>query len=98
MVSQNSSELSPFLMMYGQEAIMPEENPNLTYLSKENYKIEVENHIGRMIAISQNLREKPQESTRRSKERFGRNMLRKISPLFCFKNCIDKYKDKNQNL
>ena len=52
MVPHESTGLSPFLMMYGQEAIMPEEIPHVTYLSNENYKTTLENNIGRMLAIN----------------------------------------------
>ena len=40
-------------MMYNREAIMPEEIPQVTYLSNENYKTAAEIHIGRMIAFNQ---------------------------------------------
>ena len=52
MVPHESTGLSPFLMMYGWEAILPEEITYVTYLSNENYETAVENHIGRMLAIN----------------------------------------------
>ena len=58
MVLHKRTGFSPFLMMYGQEAIMPEEIPHVTYLSNKNYETAVENHIGRMLAINKKLKRK----------------------------------------
>ena len=58
MVSPESTGFSPFLMMYGWKAIMPEEIPHMTYLSNENYETAVGKHIGRVLAINEEAKEK----------------------------------------
>ena len=80
MVPHESTGFSPFLMMYGREAIMPEEIPYMTYLSNEDYETAVGKHIGRMLAINEKAREKNQESVQRSKEYFDRKYVKKTSP------------------
>ena len=67
-------------MMYGREAVMPEEIPHMTYLSNEDYETAVGKHIGRMLAINEKAKEKNQERVRRSKEYFNRNCVKKASP------------------
>ena len=62
--------------MYSQEAINPEEIPHMTYLSNENCKKTVENHIGRMLAINKKAKKKNQESARKSKEYFDRKYVK----------------------
>ena len=42
-------------MLYGQEAFMPEEILHVTYASNDNYKVAMEKHIGKMLAIHQKL-------------------------------------------
>ena len=68
-------------MMYGREAVMPEEIPHMTYLSNEDYETAEGKHIGRMLAINEKAKEKNQESVRRSKEYFNRNMSRRLPPI-----------------
>ena len=51
MVPHESTGFSPFLMMYGWEAVMPEEIPHMTFLSNEDYETAVGKHIGRVFAI-----------------------------------------------
>ena len=80
MVPHESTGLSPFLMMYGWEAIIPEEVPHMTYLSNKDYKTAVGNHYGRMLAINKKAKEKNQESARKSKEYFDRKYVKKTSP------------------
>ena len=41
MVKHEKTELSPFLMIYGWEAIVPEEIPHMTCLSNKDYKTAV---------------------------------------------------------
>ena len=79
-VPHESTGFSPFLMMYGWEAIMPEEIPHMTYLTNEDYKTAVGKHIKRMLAINDKAKEKKQESVRRSKEYFNREYVKKTSP------------------
>ena len=78
MVPHESTGFSPFLMEYGQEAIMPEEIPHMTYLSNEDYETAVGKHIGRMLAINEKAREKNQESVQRSKNISIGNMSRRF--------------------
>ena len=80
MVPHESTGFSPFLMMYGWEAIMPEETPHMTYLSNEDYETVVDKHIGRMLAINEKAGEKNQECVQRSKEYFDRKYVKKVSP------------------
>ena len=79
MVPHESTGFSPFLIVYGRDAIMPEEIPHMTYLSNEDYKTAVEKHIRRMLAINEKAKEKNQESVRRSKEYFNRKYVKKAS-------------------
>ena len=67
-------------MMYGWEAIMPEEIFHMTYPSNEDYKTAVGNHIGRMLAITKKAKEKNQESVRKPKKYFDGNYIKKASP------------------
>ena len=45
--------MSPFLMLYGREALVPEEILHVMYTSNDSYKVAVERHIGKMLAIHQ---------------------------------------------
>ena len=45
--------MSPLLMMYGREAIMPREISHVTYFLNENYKTEVENQNQKILAVKQ---------------------------------------------
>ena len=67
MVPHESTGFLPFLMMYGWEAVMPEEIPHMTYLLIKDYETAVGKHIGRLLAINEKAREKNQESVPKSK-------------------------------
>ena len=64
--------MSPFLMIYGREALMPEERPHGTYSLHENYEVALERHIGKRLAIHQEAIKRNQVSVQRSKEYFNR--------------------------
>ena len=51
MVPYGSTGMSSFLMLYGQEALMPEKIPHVTYASNDSYEEAKEKHIGKMLAI-----------------------------------------------
>ena len=55
MVPHEGTGMSPFLMLYGREALMPEEIPHVNYVSIDSYEVAVEKHIGKMLAIHRRL-------------------------------------------
>ena len=77
MVPHGSTGMSPFLMLYGREALMPEEIPHVNYASKNSYEIAVEKYIEKMLAIHQEALKKNQISVQRSKEYFDRKFVKK---------------------
>lgn len=46
-VPHGSTGMSPCLMLYGREALKPEEIPHVTYSSNDSYEVAVEKHIKR---------------------------------------------------
>ena len=48
MVPHEATGISPFLMLYGREAIMPEEIDHTTYASNSNYEKAVAGHIAKV--------------------------------------------------
>ena len=72
--------MSPFLMLYGKEALMPEEIPHVTYVSNDSYEVAVEKHINKMLAIYQEAIKKNRVSVQRSKENFDRKFVKKTQP------------------
>ena len=72
--------MSLLLMLYGQEALMPEEIPHVTYASNICYEVAVEKHIEKMLAIHQEALKKNQISVQRSKEYFDRKFVKKSQP------------------
>ena len=79
MVPHGSTGMSLFLMLYGREALMPEEIPHVTYASNISYEIAVEKHIEKMLAIHQEALKKNQMSVQRSKEYLTESLLRKAN-------------------
>ena len=69
--------MSPFLMLCGQEALMPEEIPHVTYASNISYEVAIEKHIEKMLAIHQETLKKNQISVQESKEYFDRKFVKK---------------------
>ena len=57
--------MSLFLMLYGQEALMPEKILHVTYASNDSYEVAVEKHIGKMLAIHWEAIKKKQVSVQR---------------------------------
>ena len=66
MVPHEAIEISPFLMLYGQDAIMPEEIDHTMYASNSNYKKAAAGHIAKVLNLqdmaSKNNEEKVQKS------------------------------------
>ena len=75
MVPHGSTGMSPFLMLNGQEALMPEEILHVTYASNDSYEVAVEKHIRNMLAIHQEAINKNQVSIQRSKKYFDRKFI-----------------------
>ena len=76
MVPHGSTGMSPFLMLYGREALMPEEIPHVTYASNDSYEVAEEKHIEKILAIHQKAIKKNQVSVQRSKEYFNRKFVK----------------------
>ena len=51
MVPHRSSGISPYIMLYGQEPIMPEEINFIKFKKVEDHEIAIKNHIKNMIDI-----------------------------------------------
>ena len=71
--------MSLFLMLYGQEALMPEEILHVTYVLSDSYEVAVEKHIGKMLAIHQEAIKKNQMSYRSQKNILIESLLRRDS-------------------
>ena len=55
--------MSPFSMLYGKEALMPKILTLVTYSSNNSYKVAVERHIKKLLAVHQEAIKKPSECT-----------------------------------
>ena len=70
MVPHGSTGMSLFFILYGREALMPEELLHTTYASNDRYELDVEKHIKKMLAIHQEAIKKNQVSVQRLKRVF----------------------------
>ena len=80
MVPHEGMGMLPFLMLYGREALLPEEIEHTTYGSDSNYEKAVERHIGRMLEIQELASQKNSGAIQRSKEYFDRKYVKKATP------------------
>ena len=53
MVPQKATGISPFLMLYGREAIMPEEIDHTTFASNSDYEKAVAGHIAKILDLQE---------------------------------------------
>ena len=79
MVPHGSTGMTLFLILYGREALMPEEILHVTYASNYIYEVAVEKHIIKMLAIHQEAIKKNQVSIQRSKESLLESLLKRRS-------------------
>ena len=80
MVPHEATGMSPFLMLYGREALLPEEIEHTTYGSDSDYEKAVERHIGRMLEIQELASQRNSGAIQRSKEYFDRKYVKKTTP------------------
>ena len=79
MVSHKATGISPFLMLYGCEALLPEEIEHTMYGSDTDYKNAVERHIGQMLQIQELASWRNSVAIQRSKEFFDRRYVKKTA-------------------
>ena len=80
MVLHEATGMSPFLMLYGREALLPEEIEHTTYGSDSDYKKAVERHIGWMLEIQELASQRNSGAIQRSKEYFDRRYVNLATP------------------
>ena len=77
MVPHEATRMSPFLMLYGREALLPEEIEHTTYGSDSDYEKAVAGHISKMISLQELAGSRNSRAVQRSKEYFDRKYMKK---------------------
>ena len=68
MVPHEAVGMLPFLILYGQEALLPEETEHNTYFSDPDFKKAVERIIGHILRIQELASQKNSVAIQKSKE------------------------------
>ena len=77
MVPQEATGMSPFLMLYGREALLPEEIEHISYGFNVDYEKAVAGHIRKMLGIQEQALEKNAASIEKSWKYFDWKYIKK---------------------
>ena len=80
MVLHEAMGMSPFLMLYGREALLPEEIEHTRYGSNEDYEKAVAGHLEKMLGIQEQALEKNATSIEKSWNYFDCKYVNKTVP------------------
>ena len=72
--------MSPFLMLYGHEALLPEEMEHTRYGSNVDYEKAVSRHIEKMLGIQEQVLEKNAASIEKSWKQFDWKYVKRTVP------------------
>ena len=78
MVPHEATGISPFLILYGREAIMPEEIDHNVYASNSNYEKAVAGHIEIFLNLQDMASKCNEEKIKKSREYFDRKYVKKL--------------------